>query len=169
MDLQLKGISAMPAHANGQFYNSLAASSVLLPSIQLHTLNQLSRMMIRSLPCWLALASTAVLAASANYTVSLGERHAAFPETPGAALYTKRCAGPGCAAYPVDLSSSAPFVRFVLKATEADGGRGAQGQPTYADYQQLVSALHLPVLHLADCCFVPGPSRQSNRQEARHR
>ena len=86
--------------------------------------------MVRSLPCWLALASTTVLTASAkNYTVSLKERHAAFANTPGAGFHAKRCAGPGCAAYPIDLSSSIPFVRFVLKATEADGAEGLKGNP----------------------------------------
>ena len=87
--------------------------------------------MIRSLPCWLALASTAVLTASAkNHTVSLDERNAAFPGMPEAAeSHAKRCAGPGCSAYPIDLSSSIPFVRFVLKATEADGAENLKGNP----------------------------------------
>lgn len=64
--------------------------------------------------------SAFALVVATNHAMLLDDRHTprlkhAMPGGPD-----KRCAGPGCSAYPLDLTASVPFVRFILASTEDD-------------------------------------------------
>jgi hypothetical protein len=75
----------------------------------------------------LALALSVSTIVSANYTQELDARSPSFIDPLLMGPRVKRCAGAGCAAYPLDLSTSLPFVRFVLNGTEADGDGPLKG------------------------------------------
>ena len=62
--------------------------------------------------------STYVLVVAANHTVLLDDRDTPHLQHASPGELDKRCAGPGRSAYPLDLTASVPFVRFILASTE---------------------------------------------------
>ena len=69
--------------------------------------------------------STCALMVVANHSVASNKRGPPDLERPTARELDERCAGPGCDAYPIDLSSGLPYVRFILASSDPyDGATG---------------------------------------------
>lgn len=76
--------------------------------------------MMRSTLSWLTIVASAALVVAANHTLPFGERDTAYLNAPAPSSHDKRCAGPGCSAYPLDLSAAIPYVRFVAASSDAE-------------------------------------------------
>ena len=75
---------------------------------------------MRATLSWLTIAASAALVVTANRTMPLGKRDTAYLDSSEPLPHDKRCAGPGCSAYPLDLSAAIPYVRFVMARSDSD-------------------------------------------------
>lgn len=85
---------------------------------------------MRATLSWLTIAASAASAAlvvTANRTMPLGKRDTAYLDGFAPLSHDKRCAGPGCSAYPLDLSAAIPYVRFVMASSDSDAEGDFEG------------------------------------------
>ena len=88
---------------------------------------------MRSTLSWLTIVASAALVVTANHTLPFGERDTAYLNAPAPLSHDKRCAGPGCSAYPLDLSAAIPYVRFIMASSDSDAAGDFQ------DFQWTIS------------------------------
>ena len=84
--------------------------------------------MMRSTLSWLIVVASVPLTVTANHTLPFVERDTAYLDAPAPLSHGKRCAGPGCSAYPLDLSAAIPYVRFVMASSDSDAEGAFKGQ-----------------------------------------